>query len=50
MNELEAARKAVVMRLIGQRDGVDLTRNEQFVAREIVQLLNVLLLEKQANE
>ena len=49
-DHLEKARTEVVMRLVGQRNGIDLTRDERFVAREIAVLLNVLLLEQEANE
>ena len=49
-DHLEVARTAIVLRLVAQRNGVELSRKDQFIAREIATLLNVLLLEKEANE
>lgn len=49
-DHLEVARTAIVLRLVAQRNGVELSRKDQFIAREIATLLNVLLLDKEANE
>lgn len=49
-NELDTAKNAVVLRLVAQRNGIELTRKERFDAREIATLLNVLLLEQEAGK
>jgi D-alanyl-D-alanine carboxypeptidase len=49
-DHLEVARTAIVLRLIAQRNGSDLSRKDQFIAREIATLLNVLLLEKKVGK
>jgi hypothetical protein len=49
-NELETAKTEVVLRLVAQRNGIELSRKEQFDACEIVTLLQVLLLEKKVGK
>jgi hypothetical protein len=49
-DELAKARTLIVSRLVGQRNGDDLSVTEQFIAREIGTLLQVLLLEKKVGK